>query len=147
MNVVCRPLGGVVSDFAYRYTKSLWAKKMLLHGYSAIMGVFLIAIGVSNPKSLPTLVGLIGGGLAFFLEGANGLNFALVPHVHPQANGIVSGFTGAMGNFGGIIFAIIFRYNGTNYGKTFWIIGVITIAINLAVSWIKPVPKGQIGGR
>ena len=61
--------------------------------------------------------------------------------------GIVSGFTGAMGNFGGIIFAIIFRYNGTNYSRVFWIIGIITIAINLSLSWIRPIPKGQIGGR
>ena len=61
--------------------------------------------------------------------------------------GIVSGVTGATGNLGGIVFSIIFRYNGTNYGKVFWIIGVMTIAINLAVSWIRPIPKGQIGGR
>jgi NNP family nitrate/nitrite transporter-like MFS transporter len=86
------------------------------------------------------MFGLIAG-FAFFLEGGNGINYALVPHVHPYANGIVSGFTGASGNFGGIIFAIIFRYLTPNYGKTVWIIGVITIAINLAVCWIKPVPK------
>jgi NNP family nitrate/nitrite transporter-like MFS transporter len=60
--------------------------------------------------------------------------------------GIVSGCTGAAGNLGGIVFAIIFRYNGTNYSKVFWIIGIITICINLALSWIRPIPKGQIGG-
>lgn len=60
--------------------------------------------------------------------------------------GIISGVTGAAGNLGGIIFAIIFRYNGKNYGKVFWIIGTVTIAINLFVSWIRPIPKGQIGG-
>lgn len=60
--------------------------------------------------------------------------------------GIVSGVTGAAGNLGGIIFAIIFRFNGTNYGRVFWIIGIITIAINLSLSWIRPIPKGQIGG-
>lgn len=60
--------------------------------------------------------------------------------------GIVSGVTGASGNLGGIVFAVIFRVLGKNYGKTFWIIGVITIAINLSLSWIRPIPKGQIGG-
>ncbi len=60
--------------------------------------------------------------------------------------GIISGVTGAAGNLGGIIFAIIFRYNGKNYGKVFWIMGVITIAINLSLSWIRPIPKVQIGG-
>lgn len=60
--------------------------------------------------------------------------------------GIVSGVTGAAGNLGGIIFAIIFRFNGSNYGRVFWIIGIITIAMNLSLSWIRPIPKGQIGG-
>ena len=147
MNVVCRPLGGIISDVAYKQTKSIWAKKILLHTYSVITGVFLIAIGVSNSHQLHTLTLLIGIGLAFFLEGANGLNYSLVPHVHPHANGIVSGFTGSMGNFGGIIFAIIFRYLGSDYGKAMWIIGIIVIAINVSVCWIKPIPKGQIGGR
>ena len=62
------------------------------------------------------------------------------------ATGIVSGLTGGIGNFGGIIFSIIFRYNGTQYGKSIWIIGIMTLVINLAVSWIRPIPKGQVGG-
>jgi MFS transporter, NNP family, nitrate/nitrite transporter len=52
---------------------------------------------------------------------------------------------------GGVIFAIIFRYTLTpkdamNFPKVFWIIGVMTIAINVAVCWIRPIPMGQIGG-
>ncbi|KAF2169732.1 hypothetical protein M409DRAFT_52240 [Zasmidium cellare ATCC 36951] len=147
MNALFRPLGGVVSDYAYRSTKSVWAKKILLHTYSIIAGAFLLAIGLTNPTDLATLVCLVGVGFAFFLEGANGLNFSVVPHVHPHANGVVSGFTGAAGNLGGIIFAIIFRYNYKDYARSIWIIGVIMIAINVAVCWIKPIPKGQIGGR
>jgi NNP family nitrate/nitrite transporter-like MFS transporter len=52
-----------------------------------------------------------------------------------------------MGNLGGIVFAIIFRYNGKNYGKVFYIIGAIVIGINVAVSWIRPVAKKPIGAR
>jgi NNP family nitrate/nitrite transporter-like MFS transporter len=51
---------------------------------------------------------------------------------------------GGMGNLGGIIFAIIIRYNGTHYSRSLWIIGVVSIAANLAVSWIRPVPKSQM---
>ena len=110
LNVVFRPLGGVVADLAYHKTGSVWSKKVLLHAYGIITGAFLLAIGLTDPHNPNTMFGLIAG-MAFFLEGANGLNFSLVPHVHPYANGIVSGFTGACGNFGGIIFAIIFRYS------------------------------------
>jgi len=99
-----------------------------------------------DPHNTNTMFGLIAG-MAFFLEAGNGANFALVPHVNPQANGVVSGMTGATGNLGGIIYAIVFRYNYTNYAKSFWIIGVMMIGMNLAVAWIRPVAKHQIGGR
>lgn len=108
-NVICRPLGGLVSDFAYRRTKTVWAKKILLHSYGVMTGIFMVIIGVTNSHNKATLIGLVSGGLAFFLEGANGLNYSLVPHIHPHANGIVSGVVGAFGNLGGIVFAIIFR--------------------------------------
>jgi NNP family nitrate/nitrite transporter-like MFS transporter len=52
-----------------------------------------------------------------------------------------------VGNFGGVIYAIIFRYNKTDYAKTFWIIGVMMIAMNLMFAWVRPLPKNQIGGR
>lgn len=55
--------------------------------------------------------------------------------------------TGAAGDMGGIVFLLIARYTGVDYGKALWIIGVITIAGNMAVSWIRPIPKGQLGGR
>ncbi len=61
--------------------------------------------------------------------------------------GIVSGVTGASGNLGGIVFAIIFRLNHTDYARVFWIIGLIGIGMNVAVSWIRPIPRKQIGGR
>lgn len=146
LNVVFRPIGGLVSDYLYGRTSSVWSKKFWLHGLSFITGAFLIAIGVTDSHKQNTMFGLVAG-MAFFLEAANGANYSLVPHVHPHANGIVSGCTGASGNFGGIIFSIIFRYLPKQYGKTIWIIGVMTMGINALVSWIPPVPKGQIGGR
>ena len=64
-----------------------------------------------------------------------------------QPSGLVTGVTGASGDLGGIVFLLIARYSGTNYGQVFWSIGVITIGLNLAVVWIRPIPKGQLGGR
>ena len=150
LNVVFRPIGGLVSDALYRRTGSVWAKKIWLHSLNIIAGAFLIATGVTNSKDTNTMFGLIAG-TAFFIEAGNGANYSLVPHVHPHANGLVSGVTGAAGNLGGIIFAIIFRFDVTgkvsHYGKSLWIMGVITMALNLAVCWIRPVPKNQVGGR
>lgn len=149
-NIIFRPLGGLVSDYAYRMSGP-WGKKVLLHTYVTIAGVFMIITGVTNSHNRSTLVGLITAGVGFFLEGANGLNYSLVPHVHPHANGIVSGVVGASGNLGGIVFAIVFRYNvqGTHslFGRSFLIIGAIMTGLGVLTAWVKPIPKGQIGGR
>jgi NNP family nitrate/nitrite transporter-like MFS transporter len=140
LNIVCRPAGGFFADVLFRFTGTVWSKKLLLTFLGVLMGAFQLAIGLSDPSSESTMFGLIAG-LAFFLEACNGANFAVVPHVHPYANGIVSGLVGGFGNLGGIIFAIIFRYNGSQYGRSMWIIGVISMAANLAVGWIRPVSK------
>ncbi|KAJ9201626.1 hypothetical protein DTO164E3_3519 [Paecilomyces variotii] len=146
LNVVFRPIGGYISDLIYRSTNNVWGKKMWLTFLGVIMGAFQLAIGLTNPRSQSAMFGL-SAGLAFFLEACNGANFALVPHVHPYANGIVSGIVGATGNLGGIIFAIIFRYNGVQYGRSIWIIGAISIGIFVTLSWVRPVPKGQSSHR
>ncbi|KAF2112730.1 nitrate transporter-like protein [Lophiotrema nucula] len=147
LNVITRPLGGFISDLIYRVTnKNLWAKKFWIHFVGVVSGVMLLIIGQMDPKNLDTMIGLVAL-FAIFLEAGNGANFALVPHVHPHANGILSGLVGASGNLGGIIFAIIFRYNGTHYSRVFWIMGIIFIILNLMFVWVRPIPKGQIGGR
>lgn len=86
LNIVCRPAGGFLADVVYRYTDSVWSKKILLLFLAIVMGAFQLAIGLSDPKNQSTMFGLTAG-LAFFLEACNGANFALVPHVHPFANG------------------------------------------------------------
>ena len=92
------------------------------------------------------MFGLVAG-LAFFLEFGNGANFALVPHVHPASNGVITGAVGATGDLGGIIFLVISRYTGDNYGRLFWIMGIITVAVNVLLLVIRPIPAKQLGGR
>ncbi|TLS27556.1 hypothetical protein PpBr36_05396 [Pyricularia pennisetigena] len=151
LNFITRPLGGVVSDLLYNAVGSgprgLWLKKGWIHVCGVSTGALLILIGQLNPHHQPTMLGLVIF-MAFFHEAGNGANFALIPHVHPHANGLVSGITGAGGNLGGVVFAVIFRFvgGGTGYATGFWIIGTVHIAINIATAWIKPLPKGQVGG-
>lgn len=64
-----------------------------------------------------------------------------------EAEGLITGVTGAAGDFGGIVFLLIHRYSGTDYARVFWIVGIITVVGNLLVSWIRPIPKDQLGGR
>jgi NNP family nitrate/nitrite transporter-like MFS transporter len=87
LNVVFRPAGGLFGDMLYRLTGNVWSKKLLLTFLGVSMGAFQLAIGLSSPSTEAAMFGLIAG-LAFFLEACNGANFAVVPHVHPFANGM-----------------------------------------------------------
>ncbi|KIW02470.1 hypothetical protein, variant [Verruconis gallopava] len=146
LNIFARPLGGIVSDILYSRTKSLWAKKAWIVFVGAVAGVLNLGVGLTDPHEQSKMFGLVAA-MAFFLEAGNGANFGLLPHVHPYANGIISGITGAAGNLGGVVFAILFRFHGTNYQKSFWIMGIIVASLNLVLAWVQPIPKGQIGGR
>ena len=48
----------------------------------------------------------------------------------------MSGLVGAFGNLGGIIFALVFRLQ-TEVGKACWIIGVICIAVNALLVFLR----------
>ncbi|KAL4916032.1 major facilitator superfamily domain-containing protein [Aspergillus aurantiobrunneus] len=143
VNVVFRPMGGFVADVVYAHAHSVWAKKMWLVALSLLMSGAAILIGFLDPHREGLMFGLVVL-MAFFIAASNGANFAIVPHVHPSANGIVSGIVGGMGNLGGIIFAIVFRYNGTQYHRALWIVGFIMLGITLLFSWVRPVPKKNI---
>ena len=150
LNFVTRPLGGIVSDLLYNYVPggSLWWKKGWVVVCGVVTGALLVVIGRVDPHSQGVMFVLVAV-MAVFLEAGNGANFSLLPHVHPRANGVLSGLTGAGGNLGGVVFAVVFRFmdNGTNYAKGFWVIGVINLVVALGVSWVPPLPKGQVGGR
>merc|ERR1711964_360706 len=145
LNVFFRPLGGVVADIIYKYTGSVWGKKIWIVFCGVTMGCFELAIGLLNPHHEATMLASSPVLLSSWMPPM--VQTSLSCLVHPFANGILSGIIGATGNLGGIIFAIIFRYNGKDYAKVIWIIGAISIGVNVAVGWIRPVPKNQIGGQ
>lgn len=134
LNLVTRPAGGYFGDLVYRHYgtngKKAWT---LLCGL--IMGAALVAGGfymqnnrTSGDEQLSVLMGVFSVA-AIFSEFGNGANFALVPHCNAYNNGVMSGLVGSFGNLGGIIFALVFRFQ-TEVGKAFWIMGVISIGIN-----------------
>lgn len=86
LNAVFRPMGGMISDLIYRSTGSLWGKKILMHSLAVVMGVFMVIIGIINPHSKATMMGLMTE-LTFFEDAGNGSIYALLPHVHPTFNG------------------------------------------------------------
>ncbi|KAJ7659074.1 nitrate/nitrite porter, partial [Mycena polygramma] len=157
LNFVTRPFGGYLGDAVYR-KHGTKGKKFLTLFCGFVMGVGFLAGGLylqSTPRLLDckhfpwgftrpdsscavaTVMGVFSLA-AIFSEVGNGANFSLVPHCNAYNNGVMTGIVGAMGNLGGIFFALIFRFQ-TASGKAFWIIGVISMAINVLLVFI-PVP-------
>ncbi|CAA7263901.1 unnamed protein product [Cyclocybe aegerita] len=144
LNLVTRPLGGYLGDVVYRYYgtrgKKIWTLACgLIMGASMIGGGFYLQnTRVNGDSELPTLMGVFGVAM-IFSELGNGANFALVPHCNPYNNGVMSGIVGSFGNLGGIVFAIIFRFQ-TQAGQAFWIMGVLCVALNAILLPVR-VPK------
>ncbi len=87
VNIIFRPLGGIVADIIYKRA-NVWGKKAWIHFLGIVTGVLLIVIGVVDSHDKGVVFGLIVC-MAFFLDAGNGANYALIPHVHPHANGTI----------------------------------------------------------
>ncbi|CAF1038949.1 unnamed protein product [Didymodactylos carnosus] len=134
LNIVTRPAGGYIADLLYR-NENVQLKKYWMLFTGLVMSIFFLWIGLTQLH----IAGLVGAMavLAVFMDAANGAVFAVVPHIHVHYQGIVAGLTGACGSLGGILFNLAFRYNGTNYHKALWQIGIVCSTINILLVWIK----------
>jgi NNP family nitrate/nitrite transporter-like MFS transporter len=60
LNIYGRPLGGIVADIIYSKTGgSLWAKKAWCHFLGIGMGIFMIALGVTDSSNKATMMSLM----------------------------------------------------------------------------------------
>lgn len=143
LNIWTRPLGGFIGDMIYRRW-GVPGKKWFMLFCGFVEGALSIALGLyiethHKNGSVPDLATVIGifVVMAIFNEAGCGANFALVPHCNPYSNGLMSGIVGSMGNLGGIIFALVFRFQPAPLGKAFWICGVIIMVLNASLVWIR----------
>lgn len=139
LNVFARLLGGYFGDLIY-VKFGVPGKKYLTIACGVVQGLLSVGLGLyidNHPHPTLTVIIVIFVILAIFNEVANGANFSLVPHCNPNSNGFMTGIVGAMGNLGGIFFAIIFRFAPSPSGKAFWISGVIAISVNLLLCIIR----------
>lgn len=138
LNICFRFTGGLCSDLLYRRF-GVTAKKWLLLVCATLQGCMALGLGLlidygehskGNVMGLVVLCALFG-----FM--ANGANYALVPHIASRSNGLMSGIVGATGNAGGIVYALIWRFQAAkSSGRPFWISGILCTSLNLLLMLI-----------
>jgi len=122
VNLVARPMGGLVSD---RFGSRRFV--MMAYMLGIAVGFFLMGLMDSN---WPLIVAVaITVGCSFFVQGSEGATFGIVPSVKRRLTGQISGMAGAYGNVGAVFYLFIFMFTDAS---TFFMI----IAAGAFISWV-----------
>jgi len=121
MNLVARPLGGLISDKMGKRKNT-----MLLYMGGITIGFFLMAIiaqygpigGDGEVTLLPqynTISWLIVSiaitmFASFFVQGAEGATFAMIPSIKKEMTGRIAGMAGAFGNVGAVTYLFLYNF-------------------------------------
>ena len=120
INLIARPLGGLLSDKMGNRKKT-----MLFYMGGIVVGFFLMAIiaqygSVDATTGETTLVPLyntvtwliisilITMFASFFVQGAEGATFAMIPTIKKEMTGRIAGMAGAYGNVGAVFYLFLY---------------------------------------
>lgn len=122
VNLFARPMGGLVSD---RFGN----RRFVMMAYMLGIAIGFFLMGLMDSKWPLVVAVAITIGCSFFVQGAEGATFGIVPSIKRRLTGQISGMAGAYGNVGAVFYLFVFMY--VTPSQFFMI-----IAAGAFISWI-----------
>jgi len=122
VNLVARPMGGLVSD-------RMGNRRFVMLSYMLGIAIGFALMGLLN-SSWPLIIAVaITVFTSFFVQGAEGATFGIIPSIKRRLTGQISGMAGAYGNVGAVFYLTIYTFVDAN--QFFFI-----IAAGGFISWL-----------
>ena len=122
INLVARPMGGLVSD-------RMGNRRFVMLAYMLGIAIGFALMGLLN-SSWPLIIAIaITIACSFFVQGAEGATFGIIPSIKRRVTGQIAGMAGAYGNVGAVFYLFIFMFVDAS---TFFFI----IAAGALMSWV-----------
>jgi NNP family nitrate/nitrite transporter-like MFS transporter len=136
VNLFARPMGGLVSD-------RMGNRRFVMLAYMFGIGVGFVMMGLLN-SSWPLIIAIaITIGCSFFVQGAEGATFGIIPSIKRRVTGQISGMAGAYGNVGAVFYLFVFMF--VTPSQFFFIIAAgAFISWVVCLIWLKE-PEGGFG--
>lgn len=136
VNLFARPMGGLVSD---RFGN----RRFVMLAYMLGIAIGFALMGLLNSKWPLVIAVVITVGCSFFVQGAEGATFGIIPSIKRRLTGQISGMAGAYGNVGAVFYLFIFMY--VSPSEFFFIIAAGAFASWIVCAfWLKE-PEGGFG--
>ncbi len=122
INLVARPMGGLVSD-------RMGNRRFVMLSYMMGIAIGFALMGLLD-SAWPLAVAIaITIACSFFVQGAEGATFGIIPSIKRRVTGQIAGMAGAYGNVGAVFYLFVFMFVEPS---TFFMI----IAAGALVSWV-----------
>jgi MFS transporter, NNP family, nitrate/nitrite transporter len=129
LNLVSRPSGGWLSD---RVGSRKWTMVLCCVGIGLS---YLVAQGISKTWAIPVAIVVVMVA-AYFAQAGCGATFGMVPLIKREVTGQIAGNVGAYGNFGGVVYLLIFSLSDAS--TLFKAIGILAlICAGLCAAFLK----------